>query len=90
MKDNIMNRPLCLGISKAGHDKGRLYVVLCRQENQYLAADGVHALISKPKRKNEKHLQRIEKLDRTVRSLLDQAQSDSDLVHVLRVFRKEA
>lgn len=82
-------RPLCLGISKAGHDKGRLYAVLGKQGSLLLVADGVHALIRDPKRKNEKHIQRIENLKEPVPSLLSQMQSDSDLVHVLKVYRKE-
>lgn len=89
MADEENRKALCLGISRAGHDKGRLYAVLDRRDDVLFVADGVHALTCSPKRKNVKHVQRIEKLSPEVRDLLDHVCSDSDLVHVLRVYRKE-
>lgn len=47
--------------SKAGHDVGRLYVVI-RSEGEYLyLSDGHFRPLSKPKRKNQKHIQVINK-----------------------------
>lgn len=45
-----------LAISVAGHDKGRLYIVLERNETAVLLADGKRRKISAPKRKNIKHV----------------------------------
>lgn len=42
--------------SKAGHDKGSFFVVLCVEDGIALIADGVSRTINKPKRKNLIHL----------------------------------
>lgn len=45
--------------SKAGHDKGQMYLVL-REEGDYLyLADGRYKTLEKPKKKNRKHVQPI-------------------------------
>lgn len=48
-------------ISKLGHDKGKLYVIV-REEKEYVyVADGKLKLIENPKKKNKKHIQIINK-----------------------------
>lgn len=48
-------------ISKAGHDKGNIYVIV-REDNEYVyVADGVSKTLEKPKKKNKKHIQIIKK-----------------------------
>jgi len=48
-------------ISKSGHDKGNLYVIV-REEKEYVyVADGKLKLLEKPKKKNKKHIQIINK-----------------------------
>lgn len=43
--------------SKAGHDKGHLYIIV-REETEYVyVADGEAKLLSQPKKKNKKHIQ---------------------------------
>lgn len=78
----------CLGISKAGHDRDRLYIVLGARNGMLLAADGVHSHINKPKRKNEKHLQLIYNVTPEIRDLLNEAKIDSDLIHIKRVYSR--
>ena len=40
-------------ISKAGHDKGNIYVIV-REDNEYVyVADGVSKTLEKPKKKNK-------------------------------------
>ena len=47
--------------SKAGHDKGNIYVIV-REDNEYVyVADGVSKTLEKPKKKNKKHIQIIKK-----------------------------
>lgn len=48
-------------ISKAGHDKGSMYVVVREEENYYFVADGKNKLLENPKKKNKKHIQLINK-----------------------------
>ena len=43
--------------SLAGHDKGRLYIVLEAGDDEALLADGRLRTLEKPKRKKRKHLQ---------------------------------
>lgn len=48
-------------ISKAGHDKGNIYVIV-REDNEYVyVADGVSKTLEKPKKKSKKHIQIIKK-----------------------------
>ena len=48
-------------ISKAGHDKGSIYVVVREEENYFFVADGKNKLLENPKKKNKKHIQIINK-----------------------------
>lgn len=45
-------------LSLAGRDSGRLYVVLGREGERFLLADGRHRRLQDPKRKNGKHLEK--------------------------------
>ena len=50
-----------LATSKAGHDKGGLYVII-REKGEYIyVADGRVRTVERPKRKNKKHIQIIKK-----------------------------
>jgi ribosomal protein L14E/L6E/L27E len=45
--------------SKAGHDKGKLYVI-CRADSEYVyLVDGLYRKLSEPKKKRIKHIQVI-------------------------------
>jgi ribosomal protein L14E/L6E/L27E len=48
-------------ISKAGHDKGVLYIVLKEDDTYVYVVDGKYKLVEHPKRKNVKHIQIIVK-----------------------------
>jgi len=48
-------------ISKAGHDKGRMYLVVGQEKDLVLLADGKTRTMENPKRKNTKHIQIIKK-----------------------------
>ena len=50
------NSPM-LARSKAGKDKGTLYLVLERTEDMVLLTDGRLRKLSRPKRKNRKHVE---------------------------------
>ncbi len=51
-----------LARSKAGHDKGKVYVVV-REDPEYLyLADGVSRSAAAPKKKNRKHIQIIKRI----------------------------
>ena len=45
--------------SKAGHDKDKLYIILKKEGGYVYLTDGELRPLSKPKRKNQKHIQPI-------------------------------
>ena len=46
-----------LAFSKAGHDKGKLYVIVKEEGDALWLADGRTRSLEKPKRKNRRHIQ---------------------------------
>lgn len=46
-------------ISKAGHDKGNLYVVAAQEEGYVFLCDGKTKIPEKPKKKKLKHIQPV-------------------------------
>lgn len=56
-------QPGLLAKSKAGRDKGCIYVIIDVNAEYIYLADGVHKTICKAKRKNQKHLQIIKKVN---------------------------
>ena len=51
-----MSEYIGLALSAAGHDRGTLYLVLSEDERSVLLADGKLRKLSRPKRKNRKHV----------------------------------
>ncbi len=47
--------------SKAGHDKGNIYVIIKEDAEYVYLADGGIRKLSNPKKKNKKHIQIIKK-----------------------------
>ncbi|MCM1047323.1 MAG: hypothetical protein NC433_02730 [Clostridiales bacterium] len=50
-----------LASSKAGHDKGLVYVIISEDAEYVYLADGKLRTVAKPKKKNKKHIQIIKK-----------------------------
>lgn len=48
-----------LAVSRAGHDKGTLYLIVKEEGNSVYLADGVIKKYAAPKKKNRKHIQPI-------------------------------
>jgi ribosomal protein L14E/L6E/L27E len=59
-----------LAMSKAGHDKGRYYVIVKEEKTCVQVADGSFRTLEHPKRKNKKHIQAIKNLPIEVVTLL--------------------
>ena len=51
-----MSEYVGLALSAAGHDRGTLYLVLGEDGDRVLLADGKLRKLSRPKRKNRKHV----------------------------------
>lgn len=61
-----------LAISKSGHDKDSIYVIIKEDADKVLLADGRLKTVEKPKRKNKKHIQIIKKLPKEITEMLPQ------------------
>lgn len=55
-----------LAVSRSGHDKDKLYVIIKEEANLVYLADGKQKPVEKPKRKNRKHIQIIKKLPKEI------------------------
>ena len=52
-----------MALSEAGHDRGKLYVILEVQGESVLVADGLNKTVEKPKKKNIRHVRRMNYID---------------------------
>lgn len=77
-----------LAISKAGHDKGKQYVVLGQEEDYFLLVNGTTKLLEKPKKKNQKHVQLIKHISPELMELMKQIREDSDVRRILNRYNK--
>lgn len=46
-------------ISMAGHDKGKMYVIIKDEGEYFYLSDGVNRPVEKPKKKKKKHVQPV-------------------------------
>ena len=79
--------PGMLAVSKAGHDKDRIYVVIRTEDKFVYVADGDLRPLRHMKRKNARHLQPVLKMrlegepdDAAVRSLIRKYTRQGELV----------
>lgn len=61
-----------LAISRSGHDKDSIYVIVKEEANMVYLADGKLKSLEKPKRKNRKHIQIIGKLPKEITEVCTQ------------------
>lgn len=61
-----------LAVSKSGHDKGHLFVIVGEDDRYIFLADGDLKPVEKPKKKNRKHVQVIKNLPKAVDDILNQ------------------
>ena len=72
-----------LAKSKAGHDKGHVYVILNADETYVYLVDGIIRTLDKPKKKKKKHIQIIhERYDIT-------GMDDVKIKRILKLFDKD-
>lgn len=75
-------------ISKAGHDKGKMYVVIDEENDLLYLADGKIRKLENPKKKKKKHLQIVGKdLDPVIVQKLTQKQTlyNEEIKHAIKV-----
>ena len=76
--------------SLAGHDKNELYIIISVQGEYVSLSDGRKHPLHKPKRKNRKHLQLIDKYDEVLRRKLIEgaAVNDEEIVFFIRAHKQ--
>ncbi len=74
--------------SRAGHDSGKLYVVLYENENEVFLSDGHLRKTDKPKKKKKKHIQIINRKADIIEARLreDKPITDADVVNAINVY----
>lgn len=80
--------PGMLAVSMAGHDRGRLYLVVEERDGFFYIADGKHSLLSSLKKKNRKHLRRIVHLPDEIAEATAGVKEDADVRRLLAAYRK--
>ena len=86
----------CLAVSKAGHDKDEIYLILKEEKDAVHLADGIGKTAASPKKKNKKHIQIIknglqEIPIEAVRRKLESGQPvmDEEIKYVLKQYKKK-
>lgn len=77
-----------LAVSRAGHDKDGIYVVLEEDGVFCLLADGKRRLLENPKKKKLMHLQKIEHLPESLLASMSDIKTDADVRRILKNYRK--
>lgn len=85
-----MSDHIGLALSAAGHDRGRLYLVLGEDGDRLLLADGKLRKLSSPKRKNRRHVMFLPGLAEAVSGKLPQPFTDAALRRFLAEARARA
>lgn len=71
--------------SLAGHDKGQIYVIVNKKEDYIYLADGKLKKLANLKKKNKKHVQRINlKSDIIMKKIINNSVVDADIINVIR------
>ena len=79
-----------LAISKSGHDKDSIYVIIKEEAASVYLADGRLKLVDKPKRKNKKHIQIIKRLPKEITDILVQEREfrNEEIKRAIKLYKK--
>ncbi|MEY8391291.1 hypothetical protein D3Z36_04960 [Lachnospiraceae bacterium] len=78
-----------LAISRSGHDKDNIYVIIKEEANLVYLADGKLKPVEKPKRKNRKHIQIIKKLPKEITEVFTQENfRNEEVKRAIKLYRK--
>ncbi len=78
-------------ISKAGHDKGKIFVIL-RSDSEYVyLMDGIYRTLEKPKKKKIKHVQPIYYVDENLSSKIENNQPiiNEEIKRAIKMYQKK-
>jgi len=82
---------LQLVYSKAGHDKGKLYVIKSVEAEYVYLVDGIHKLLANPKKKKIKHIQIIKEVPESLQLISNEGKkvTDEDIKRAIMIFLKQ-
>ena len=79
-----------LAVSRSGHDKDSLYVIVKEEDNLVYLADGRLKPIEKPKRKNRKHIQIIKNLPKDITEVFTQENfRTEEIKRAIKLYQKQ-
>ncbi len=79
-----------LAVSRSGHDKDRLYVIIKEEANLVYLADGRLKPIEKPKRKSRKHIQIIKNLPKDITEVFTQENfRNEEIKRAIKLYQKQ-
>lgn len=76
-----------LAVSRAGHDKDTVYVVLAEDETYLWLADGKRRLLETPKKKKRKHVQVVKHLPEEILMQMQCITLDAHVRKILKNYR---
>lgn len=79
-----------LAVSKSGHDKGQLYLIVREDESYVFLADGEYKTVAHPKKKNKRHIQIIKQIPEEVSSCMSQREGflDLEVKRAIKLFKR--
>jgi ribosomal protein L14E/L6E/L27E len=79
-----------LAKSKAGHDKGQLYVIIDIDDEYVYLVDGIYKTLKKPKKKRKKHIQRINYISETFHTYEEKGREirDEQIKRIIKLYRE--
>ncbi len=81
---------LRLAKSLSGHDKDQLYVIRNEESRTVYLVDGKIRTLDRPKKKNRKHIQVIDRLPKSVEEILATSPiGDLEIKRALKLYQKE-
>lgn len=74
--------------SLAGHDRGKMYMILSQDEQYVYLSDGVYRTVDKLKKKKKKHIQIDYRISQEIQKLLDEGRPirNSDVIKARREY----
>ncbi len=78
--------------SKAGHDKGKVYIIIEETEEYVYLSDGEIRPLEKPKKKKVKHIQPIKKMidkELTKKILAKETVTNEEIKRAIKLYLKE-
>jgi len=81
----------CFGVSRAGHDRNEIYVIINSDEEYVYLADGKSKTVDKPKKKKKKHIQIIVHIDQAIQTKLNQNKLfiNEDIKRAIKLYKND-